>query len=347
MIGASTLRKFRRHWLAAAVGSAALIAGSMGFVVGERRLAEERVVALRDIDTSIAVLTAARKNRDERSALDARTQRVVNKTLGPSLEIVDSEVRRRLNRACEELGMSEFSVTTGTTTIRGTPAKKEFRRPEERPLRDEPDFVEVQATVSASGSAAMVYQLLFRIDVEPWMKRIESVRLDPTADGASIKTNIKLTTIFLPGRVAAAPLVVDPLALASAQRFAELFGSNPFRIPPPPIAPVAAVANSASDVGLKPQSPAAVGAPLPVTNPASPFPYGEWQLTGVVEGPSGPEAWLRHLPSGALLTLKPGSSIGELIFRSVEYDSGVFDGPGGTCRVQIGSNLTQRASAAG
>lgn len=66
-------------------------------------------------------------------------------------------------------------------------------------------------------------------------------------------------------------------------------------------------------------------------------------LTAVVEGPSGPEAWLRHVPSGAALTLVPGTPVGELVLRAVEYDFAVFDAPGGSCRVQIGNNLTQRA----
>ena len=342
------VRSATRHWVLSLAAVAVLIGGALGYLVGEHRFSDDRVAVLRETDTYIDVLSNARIKREARPALDGRLQSIANRTLGPSLENVDSEVRRRLNRACEELGIAEFSVTTGSTTARATPAKKEFRRPEERQLRDEPDFVEVQATVIASGSAAQVYQLLFKIDIEPWIKRIESIRLDPNNGGEAVKLTIKLTTIFLPGRLAKAPLVIDQQALATAERYRALFGSNPFRIPPP-IAPTVIATNATSGA---PTAPIPTGldnaaGQLPVAVPLSPFPYGEWQLTGVVEGPSGPELWLRHLPTGTPLTLQPGSAIGELIFRAVEYDSGLFEGPGGTCRVQVGNNLTQRASAAG
>jgi len=62
-----------------------------------------------------------------------------------------------------------------------------------------------------------------------------------------------------------------------------------------------------------------------------------------VEGPAGAEAWLRHLTTGAQLTVLPGTAVGELVFRTVEYDFAVFEGPAGACKVQVGNNLTQRS----
>jgi hypothetical protein len=94
----------------------------------------------------------------------------------------------------------------------------------------------------------------------------------------------------------------------------------------------------------------APGTAPPVAPPAvdaSGFPYGEWIITGIVEGPSGPEAWLRHVPSGATLALLPGVAAGELVFRRVEYDFAVFDSPLGPCRIQVGMNLTQRSTVTG
>jgi hypothetical protein len=297
------------------------------------------------------VLTQARTVRDGRAALDGRVQSVADRTLGSSLEVVDSEVRRRLNRACEELGISEFSVTTGTSVAKATPAKREFKQSTERALRDEPDFVEVEATVNAAGRAGQMYRLIHRVQAEPWLKRVESLRLDPSADGSQLRMTLKLRTLFLPGRPPAKPLMLDPQALTSAERFNSLFESNPFRIPPPPVAaaPQTVQKTPTGGIATAPNgaSQGANDTSIVVPNPDSPFPYGEWQLTGVVDGPSGAEAWLRHLPTGSQLTLQPGAAVGELIFRRVEYDFGVFDSPGGTCRVQVGSNLTQRSSAAG
>ena len=340
-----TLLARRAIWIIAVLCAAAALAA--GYVVGTRGLSDERASAESQIETYVGVLTQARKVRDSRPELERRSQAVANRTLGPSLEVVDSEVRRRLNRVCEELGFTEFSVTTGRSLLKPTPAKREFRRPEERALRDEADFVEVEGSVVASGRASQIYPLIYRIQAEPWTKRIESIRLDPSADGASLRMTLKLTTIFLPGKSATAPLVSDPQALAAAARYRALFESNPFRIPPPPApaAPETVIATSTQAPSTS--NPAAQNGALPVPAPASGFPYGEWLLTGIVEGPSGPEVWLRHLPTGSQLTLQPGSAIGELIFRRVEYDFGVFELPGGTCRVQVGSNLTQRSATAG
>ncbi|MFM7261258.1 MAG: hypothetical protein ACKO3W_11700 [bacterium] len=347
----SSRRWVARNWLVLAIAVGALLSAGIGFMVGERRFTADRATTEESIDTYVSVLTQARKVRDGRSALDGRVQSVADRTLGPSLEVVDSEVRRRLNRACEELGITEFSVTTGTSIAKATPAKREFKQTNERALRDEPDFVEVEATVIAAGRAGQMYRLMHRVQVEPWLKRLESIRLDPSADGAQVRMTLKLRTIFLPGRPAAKPLVMDPQALATSERFAGLFAANPFRIPPPPVASmpqtVQTTASAGGSAGSQGGSPEAGVATPDVPSPASPFPYGEWQITGVVDGPSGAEVWLRHLPTGSQLTLQPGAAVGELIFRRVEYDFGVFDSPGGTCRVQVGSNLTQRSAAAG
>lgn len=341
------VRALRRRWVVPAAAAGAILGGLLGFLVGERRFSEDRTATLQDIETYTSVLTTARRNREARPKLDARIQTRIDRTLGPNLETVDSEVRRRLNRIGEQLGLSDFSVTTGAATSQPTPAKKEFRRPDERPLRDEPDFVLVQATVSASGPPSRIFQLVFRIHAEPWQKRIESIRLDPNATGDSVRASIRLQTMFLPGRAPQAELAQDPALLATSQRFTELFASNPFRVPVSQPTATSVAAAGTADAGSGASAAVAGSVPLDVAVPESPFPYGEWQVTGVIDGPGGTEAWLRHLPTGSQVTLQPGSPIGDLIFRRVEYDYAVFDGFGGACRVQVGMNLTQRLAGAG
>ena len=342
-------RFLRRNWFAMAIVSGALIAVTVGYLMGERRFSVERAQALAAIETDRNVINDSTAAQKQRPQLDERMHVLSDQMLGPSLESVDSEVRRRLNRACEELGINDFSVTTGTSVGRPTPAKKEFKRLQDRKLRDEIDFTEVQATVMATASVERIYRLIFRIDAEPWIKRIESLRLDPRADGNQVKLTVRLTTPFMPGQSPRAPLVRNPDRLKAGDRYAALFAANPFRIPPPPTpAPPTAVA-TAPTTTPPPAQPNAGATPAPAAVPTPPggFPYGEWQITGIVEGPSGPEAWLRHLPTGTSLALLPGNAVGELTFRGVEYDFAVFDSPSGACRIQVGTNLTQRASAAG
>ncbi|MCE2880788.1 MAG: hypothetical protein LW636_00320 [Planctomycetaceae bacterium] len=342
------VRRFvARRWLALSVAAGALAVGAVGYLMGEGRFGAEREAALKEIDTYVAVLTKARSDRENRPKMDARLQAVADRTLGSSVESVDSEFRRRLNRMCEELGLSEFSVTTGVSMGRATPAKREFSRPSERSLRDEPDFFEVQGTVSASGGVDQLLGLVFRVDADPWLKRMESIRLDPNTDGTKVRMTLKVSTLFMPGRNASKPLVLDPKALAAANRYSVLFAANPFRIPEAQVVtvPTAPVAPSSTPPQPPAAAPSANTAAPPAPNPG--FPYGEWLVTGVIEGPAGPEAWLRHVPTGSQLTLTPGVAVGELVFRSVRYDFAEFDAPAGSCRIQIGNNLTQRIGGAG
>ena len=357
MSGASTssaignARRFAvKHWLGLSMVAGALIAGAFGYLMGERRFTDERVQAMKDLDTYRQVLADAAQKQKARPELDAKLQSLANRMLGPSLETVDSQVRSRLNRACEELGLSDFSVTTGVSIARPTPAKKEFKSPELRKLGEIPDFTEVQATLNASGSAERMYRLIFRIDAEPWMKRIESIRLNPNADGQVVRLTLRLTTPFMQGESAKTPLVLDPAALQLGDRYAALFGANPFRIPPPPPPAKPTVIATTPTQQQPATAPPVAPSQQPTAAPpvdASGFPYGEWIITGIVEGPSGPEAWLRHVPSGATLALLPGVAAGELVFRRVEYDFAVFDSPLGPCRIQVGMNLTQRSSVTG
>jgi hypothetical protein len=165
------VRRFvARRWLALSVAAGALAVGAVGYLMGEGRFGAEREAALKEIDTYVAVLTKARSDRENRPKMDARLQAVADRTLGSSVESVDSEFRRRLNRMCEELGLSEFSVTTGVSMGRATPAKREFSRPSERSLRDEPDFFEVQGTVSASGGVDQLLGLVWRGGPAAWSR---------------------------------------------------------------------------------------------------------------------------------------------------------------------------------
>ncbi len=338
---AAHLRKLARRWPVVAAVSGAVVAILIGFMVGEKRWTDERTKVLADISNFRGVLTSARAGRESRPQLDARIQAFADRTLGGSLETVDSEIRRRLNRACEEVGLTEFSVSTGAATVRSTPAKGEFRSPEQRRLREEPDFVEVQSTLAASGRVDRIFALLFRMEAEPWLKRIESLRLDPSADGTTVRMTLKMANFFLPGKSPVAPLVLQPEALASASRYAALFASNPFQLATPPERAVAR--GGPRGAGQTPAAQQAVD-PSALAAPNSPFPYAEWQITGIVDGPTGPEVWLRHLLNGTPLTLTPGGAVGELVLRGVEYDAALFDGFGASFRIQVGSNLMQRSS---
>jgi len=335
---AARLRRLWRRWPIAAAVFGTVAAIALGFLVGEKRGTAERAKVVADIESYRGVLISARAGRESRPQLDARIQSFANQTLGSTLETVDSEIRSRLNRACEEVGLTGFSVSTGTATVRSTPAKSEFRSTEQRRLREEPDFVEVQSTLVASGRVDRVLNLLQRVEAKPWLKRIESLRLDPSGDGSTVQMTLRMANLFLPGRSPKEPLAARPEALASSEVYGALLGSNLFRL----ATILDRGGNRATARGGQGQQ--TVAEPAALAAPDSPFPYAEWQITGIVEGPSGPEVWLRHLLNGTQLTLTPGGAVGELLLRGVEYDAALFDGFGSKFRIEVGNNLAQRGS---
>jgi hypothetical protein len=319
--------------LAATLAAAALAAG--GYVAGSGRLSEERAKATRDETTYRTALTEIRDQRTRRGKLDAELRSFVDRTLGGSAEACDAQLRSRLNRLGEELGLRDLRVTTGSTTVRTSPAKAEFGRSvRDRALRDETDFVELAATFAGEGSLEQVLRAVHRIDVEPWLKRIDAIRLDGLAEGERIKLTLRLSTLFLPGLDRKVELKVADSDLAGFARFGRIVEANPFRVPAPPV-----VAKKPPPA-VPPATP--VGDPEPGPPPVTGFPYDQWQLTGLVSGPTGQEAWLRNTADQRSATLVPGQSLGDLTFLGFTADLADFAAGEARFRVQVGNSLGTR-----
>lgn len=103
--------------------------------------------------------------------------RYADGSMGGDLETVDHQLRSRLNRIGEEIGMAGLTVGTGRARNLQSPAKSQFRLRGQRALRDETDFVEVEAWISGQAEFEQVLQLVHRVREEPWLKRIHQVRL--------------------------------------------------------------------------------------------------------------------------------------------------------------------------
>lgn len=328
----SLLPRGRGGWLAAGGVAAAVVAAlAGGYLVGAGTLSARRGELETARDTYRNALTQFRQERTERPELDAALQSFVDRTLGSDLASTDSALRGRLNRIGEELGLADFRVATGTSTARGTPARSEFRRSgQERELRDEIDFVELQATVTAEGSVEQTLRLLHRIEVEPWIKRVESVRLEERRDGERLRSTIRLTTIFMPGKRGTSELRVADADLAAFDAYRPIALANPFRMPRPPEPPPAAVAEK----------------PAPKPRPAPGFPYHQWRLTGVVSGPTGVEAWFRNAATGESRQLAIGDRIGEVEFVGFAGDVADLRRGEQAFRLQVGVALGDAMSGA-
>jgi hypothetical protein len=302
------------------------VAAIIGFAFGARWFTDDRAAARRKLLTAENAITQIGGLAPTREKLARDLKAVVNRTFGPDQAATDSALRSRLNRIGEEIRLSDLRVATGTPTMRVSPAKRLL--PKVRDQRYYDDFVEVPATITGSGTLEQALRLVHRVEVEPWLKRIDSVALEEEKEGERIKVTVKLTTIFLPGQKGTADLRPSDAELERFERLRPIVQANPFRIPTPPK-----------------QQPTEVAA-APAPPPAAPagFPYDQWHVTSLVSGPLGPEAWLRNAATGETRVVTPGQAIGDAIFVDFEIDIAQFRQGDASFRVQIGRPLTDRGS---
>ena len=329
------MKLHRRYLLPGIVVGTVSLATFLGWASGSGRLGESRDDLERKIATYINVLTTVRDERTRRPELDERMAVVVDRTLGTDLEHVDAELRRRVVDLCEGAGLRDVTVATLGAGMVGTPARREFSRgATERAYRDEPDFARVGATANGVGSLPETIRFLHDLDASPWVKRIESVRLDPMKDGQRIKIMVRVSTIFVPG------LAPDPESAPALdprrgiERYAGLIERNPFVVPKP----------------VKPK-PQAQPEPRPRPTPR-PNPLTQWMLTGLIEGDPGEEAWCRHLGDGRTATLLPDVPIdlpggGTVVLIGIEGDVATIGSGEETWRVLVGSTLDRRLPQGG
>ena len=325
------MNRGRRLLVPAIVVAVFLVAGLVGWLSGSGRLGDRRAELEERIATYINVLTTVRREREVRPALDARIDGVADRTLGGDLERVDSELRRKLATLGRDAGLDGLTVGTRRGSSVGTPARREFRRTAaERSYRDELDFVLVGATVTGSGTLAQVVDFMHRLDASPWIKRVESVRLDPTRDKGRMAIGVGVTTLFLPG---VDPVEGGPPEAAPRrpiERYARLVERDPFVMPARP--------------KPKPQA----SRPKPPPAPVRPVdPLSRWMLTGLVAGEPGDEAWCRHVDSGRTAPLLPGEPLalpdgGTVLLVAIDGEVATIASGEETWRVLVGSTLDQR-----
>ena len=311
--------------LMAGVATASLGAGLLGWLGGSGRLTGARAQELAAIEVYTSFLERVREERQQRPVLDAKLKSVADRTLGPSAESVDGGLRGRLNRIGEELRLADLAVSTESDKERiGTPARSEFTA-KERSLRDQPDFVEVRGSISGEGTLDQAMRLVHRIEVEPWIKRVDQVRLDPVQGGERVRVLVRMTTLFIEG-VSGQPVAqASGEALAAFSKFVPFAQRNPFRVPPPTPAPPPAVAQ---------KSP-----PPPPT-----FPWNQWKLTGRLDGPLGSEACFRNTATNATMTLAPGGRLSDAEFVGFDGGAALFRLAEAHFRVELGATMDQRES---
>ncbi len=272
-----------------------------------------------EIATRESFLADAKAENRRRRHLDDELQEIIDRTLGSRLETVDHQLRTRLNRIGEELGISGLTVGTGQARKLESPARNEFSRRKHPELRSEIDFVELEGWISGEATFEAALRLVHRIDAEPWLKHVDQVRLQPKDNGDRFGVTVRLTTLFLPKQVPSEPMLAAYDASAFDPYLA-LTRSNLFRVPP-------------QGETSGPPTPAAVAATS----------QDQWTLTGVASGPQGLEVWLLNPQTGESRRLAVGETLRDLVLVGAVGETAEFRRDQQRFTVSIGQRLSQRS----
>ena len=298
------------------VGVLALL-GWLGYRTAQSRYFDKKADHVSKIDSYRNYLKDAKAESRRRRELDADFQEIVNRTLGADRETVDHQLRTRLNRIGEELGISGLSVGTGQARRLQSPARNEFGRRTQRALRDEIDFVELEGWISGEATFEAALRLIHRIDAEPWLKHLDQVRLQPKDNGDRFGVTVRLTTLFLPKQSPSEP-VLTAYDASAFDPYLALARSNLFRVPP-------------QGQTSGPPTPAAVAATS----------QDQWTLTGVASGPQGLEVWLLNPQTGESRRLAVGETLRGLVLVGAVGETAEFRRDQQRFTVSIGQPLSQ------
>lgn len=319
-----------------------LIALYGGWTIVQAKWLGPRAELRADIEDLEGTLARFRAADPESIRAERRRREIAGLTLGGNREIVDHRVRTRLNLLARTAGLAPAAVGTSSPKAVESPMRREFpRRGYWGRLRDQADLVELEASVSGEGTLEEAATLIGAIEAEPWPVRVESVRLTPRADGRRFRVSLALRTFYLPGMGPADDAAVDPLDVLPAAPalppaiLASFVATNPFTLPEPPPPPPAP----------KPKPPAPK--PPPPDPGPPPFPYADWRVTGVAEGPAGPEAWLRNARTNETRVLAVGTTLGDVRIVAVEADAIAVEQNGVRTRVVVGDVMSRRAAIDG
>ena len=317
------MTRLQKRLLVATVSVAVLAAGG-GWLIGSAWIGGTRAALETRIATYTSFLKTVRSEREERPALDEALAVSFDRMLGRDIERVDSALRTNIAALATSFGLEPSVQTTGTT-VRESPAKRAFKRSaSQRAFRDEPDFVEVRASVSTEGGIEAIVGFIHALDAAPWLKRIESVRLDPQPRTSTLRLSARLITIFVPNR-GGLNESLPPFARFPLDRYAVLSERNPFARPV-----------EDAEVPVVPEVPVEV-----VVAPIGP--RAQWRLTGVVIGPEGEEVFLANATLGQTLEVRLGDAFDGITFTQASGDIATFSLDGGTFRVLVGSRLDEAA----
>src|SRR5262245_10099826 len=143
----------------------------------DRMYLTPRKALLDQIASAKGQISRYNQARLDRPKLMTDLKSIAEQTLGSDFETVDHRLRSRLNRLAEHAGIQDKSVGTQSPVRRQSPAKSMFKGNAQKKLRDELDFIELPGSITCQGTYDQALRLIASIEEEPWIKRIDQVKI--------------------------------------------------------------------------------------------------------------------------------------------------------------------------
>lgn len=254
-------------------------------------------------------------------------------TLGDKLDTAEHRFRTTLNSIAEGCGLREIKVDNREPDPVRNPAGQQQQMAPRfwKTLREQVDFSVIRGTVRGTGTLDQVLRATAAISSQTWVHRVESFSIKPLGpERERFELKLAVATMFLPdlaAKSAPEPSRIE-LTASAADAWRPIVERNVFKVP----APVAVAVAPAP-----PTPPPSVDQPA-----AAPPPYGEWKLTGVVEGEDGSEALLVNVRTQERSTLAVGAAVLDAVFESGRGERAVFRIATERFEVAMGSTLDER-----
>lgn len=326
------MRRARRVQVAAAA-AVAVVAATIAYRTQYAGPRDELLASLRQINGDIARLDEGMREQFE---VRKRLKAFGAMTLGRKRDEVEHWFRTGLSSIAEGNGLGQVVVDTGAPQSVRNPAwrSKSLATGIKRQLAARADFQLVLGQVKGVGTLEQVMRTVAAVQGQPWVHRFEGFSITPVGkERERFTLKLEVATMMTPDL---AVEVTSPPPIVAADRGADrLWGpvvaKNVFRTPAGGAAAAPVVVAAA---------PASGGTSAPVLT--APPAYGDWQLTGVVAGRSGTEAFMRNTKTNEKMTVSAGAAVLDAKFLEGSFDRAVFEIAGQRFEIRNGETLASR-----
>jgi len=274
------------------------------------------------------------------TALKKEFDRLCAVSLGSTEEEANALMRRALNEMAAFVGLRQGKVSTATAkSVPNPAAKAKLREFGTRADRERPDFYSISATLTGEGSLEQAVRTVALLDAQDWICRIDGFGMRAFGkEKEGIDLSVSVTAMFFPGRKAtlgaeSGGRIWVPIEEARLDPWRTIVSKNIFKEPPPPLPPPAA-----------PVQPTPIAEVVPPSPPSAPS-LGDWRVSAVVQGRTGPELWLTNEKTSETRMLSAGAQLLDAVFITGSGERARIRVGDSVFEVQLGSTLAQRKPA--